>query len=273
MNVLKAPASVSLRELQTHSWFPNPHQPNWELLAIIPALSSLHLNSWPSCFCTFCKHAPWWLKRFTGKPHGSQSRVEKQRLMIRKIRYSSLVWPPWRESNKAAATTVQCCNLPDCSPTFNSGNCLKTTRKFSQRNTSARSAHAVSAQNRVAADVAEINLNVNCRWAAETQVLFAPFYKAWCLKWGPELLWLTLHQRFWLKHCTFFIIKKKERKSTAYQMAVFAHRVSAAQAVCAVVHVLLTPRPGKAWAAQAVKTVHRWNTTDTWEELRHPFVP
>lgn len=40
-------------------------------------------------------------------------------------------------------------------------------------------------------------------------------------------------------------------------MAVFAHRVSAAQAVCAVVHVLLTPRPGKAWAAQAVKTVHR----------------
>lgn len=44
-------------------------------------------------------------------------------------------------------------------------------------------------------------------------------------------------------------------------MEVFAHRVSAAQAVCTVVHVLLAPRPGKAWAAQAVKAVHDWNTS------------
>lgn len=39
-------------------------------------------------------------------------------------------------------------------------------------------------------------------------------------------------------------------------MAVSAHRVGAAQAVRAVVHVLLAPRPGEAWAAQAVEAVH-----------------
>lgn len=44
-------------------------------------------------------------------------------------------------------------------------------------------------------------------------------------------------------------------------MAVSAHRVGAAQAVRAVVHVLLAPRPGEAWAAQAVKAVHNWNRT------------
>lgn len=67
---------------------------------------------------------------------------------------------------------------------------------------------------------------------------------------------------FSFKHCTFAPnpVKKKNKKwkkSAAYQMAVFAHGVSAAQAARAVVHVLLAPRPGKAWAAQAVKAVHR----------------
>lgn len=39
-------------------------------------------------------------------------------------------------------------------------------------------------------------------------------------------------------------------------MAVFAHGVCAAQAVRAVVHVLLAPRPGEARAAQAVEAIH-----------------
>lgn len=106
------------------------------------------------------------------------------------------------------------------------------------------------------------------------------FHKVRSLKWGDftavtygasklsiKKLFHTLN---FAPLCLYFKnkCKKKERDNCAsYQMAVFAHRVGTAQAVHAVVHVLLAPRPGKAWAAQAVKAIHDWNTTGKWDRV------